>query len=92
MCLARNKEFGTNFVQRLHALDITTGAERSNSPVAITATYPGTGDGNVGGVITFDPQKENQRAGLALVNGIVYITWSSHCDWGPYHGWVIGYD
>jgi hypothetical protein len=90
--VARTKENGTTFVQRLHALDVATGAERANSPVVITATYPGTGAGNLGGVITFDPQKQNQRPGLALVNGIVYIAWSSHCDWGPYHGWVIGYD
>ncbi len=52
----------------------------------------GNGDGNVGGVITFNEQKQNQRAGLLLYNGIVYICWSSHCDWGPYHGWVMGYD
>ncbi|HEX4644585.1 MAG TPA: hypothetical protein VH598_03160, partial [Verrucomicrobiae bacterium] len=90
--VARTKENGTTFVQRLHALDVATGAERTNSPVVITATYLGTGAGNVSGVITFDPQKQNQRPGLALVNGVVYIAWSSHCDWGPYHGWVIGYD
>jgi hypothetical protein len=90
--VARTKENGTNFVQRLHALDVSTGAERSNSPVIITATCAGTGAGNVGGVITFDPIRENQRPGLALVNGTVYISWSSHCDNGPYHGWVIGYD
>lgn len=90
--VARTKENGTTFVQRLHALDVATGAERTNSPIVIAATYSGTGAGNIGGVITFDPQKQNQRPGLALVNGIVYIAWSSHCDWGPYHGWVIGYD
>jgi hypothetical protein len=90
--VARTKENGTNFVQRLHALDVTTGAERPNSPVIITATYAGTGAGNVGGVITFDPIRQNQRPGLVLVNGTVYISWSSHCDNGPYHGWVIGYD
>ena len=88
--LARTKEDGTNFVQRLHALDIKTGAERPNSPVIITATYPGKGDGNVGGILTFDPQKENQRMSLALVDGLVYLGWSSHCDWGPYHGWLSG--
>lgn len=42
-------------MQRLHALDIATGAERPNSPVIITATYAGSGAGSVGGVITFDP-------------------------------------
>lgn len=90
--VARTKENGATFVQRLHALDVRTGAERPNSPVVITATYPGTGAGSSGGVITFDSQKQNQRPGLALVNGIVYVGWSSHCDWGPYHGWLIGYD
>ncbi len=90
--VARTKENGSTFVQRVHALDITTGAERPNSPVIITASVPGTGDGSSGGVITFDSQKQNQRPGLALVNGVVYISWASHCDWGPYHGWLIGYD
>jgi hypothetical protein len=90
--VARTKENGTSFVQRLHALNLTTGAERPNSPVIITATCRGTGDGSVGGVITFDPERQNQRSGLALVNGKIYISWSSHCDNGPYHGWVIGYD
>ncbi len=90
--VARTKEYGANFVQRLHALDVSSGAERSNSPVVINATCAGTGDGSVGGTITFDPARQNQRPGLALVNGTVYIGWSSHCDNGPYHGWIIGYD
>ncbi|HEV2392215.1 MAG TPA: choice-of-anchor D domain-containing protein [Verrucomicrobiae bacterium] len=90
--VARTKENGTTFVQRLHALDVATGLDRPNSPVVITATYPGTGAGSSGGVVTFDSIRENQRPGLALVNGTVYISWSSHCDNGPYHGWVIGYD
>src|SRR5262249_31074358 len=90
--VAKTKENGSAFVQRLHALDIATGAERSGSPVVIGATYPGTGDGSVGGVINFDPMKQNQRSALALVNGVVYIGWASHCDGGPYHGWLIGYN
>src|SRR5215471_13660386 len=90
--VARTKESGPSFVQRLHALDVATGAERSNSPVVITGSVPGTGDGNVAGLITHDPLRQNQRAGLALVNGVVYICWAAHCDWTPYHGWVIGYD
>lgn len=90
--VARTKEYGTNFVQRLHALDLSSGAERSNSPVIISATYPGTGDGSVDGTTTSDPVRQNQRPGLALVNGVVYIGWSSHCDNGPYHGWLLGYD
>ena len=90
--VARTKENGANFVQRLHALDITTGSEKPSSPMVITASMNGSGDGNVGNVITFDPQRQNQRAGLALVNGVVYVSWASHCDWGPYHGWVMGFD
>jgi hypothetical protein len=81
-----------NANQYLHALDITTGAEKANSPVLITATVSGTGDGSSGGLVSFDPLRQNQRSGLLLLNGIVYIAWSSHCDWGPYHGWLMGYD
>lgn len=80
------------FVQYLHAIDITTGAEKTGSPVYITASVPGTGSGNVGGIMTFNQQKQNQRPGLLLLNGVVYISWASHCDWGPYQGWLIGYD
>ncbi len=89
--VARTLENGSTFVQRLHALDVATGLDRV-PPVVITATYAGDGAGSVGGVLTFDPQRQNQRPGLALANGVVYIAWASHCDWGPYHGWVIGYD
>lgn len=78
------------FVQYLHAIDISTGAEKAGSPVSITATY--TVPGYIGGNMTFNTQTQNQRPGLLLYGGIVYITWASHCDWGPYEGWVIGYD
>jgi hypothetical protein len=81
-----------NANQYLHALDITTGAERANSPVLITASVSGTGDGSSGGLVPFNSLHQNQRGGLLLLNGVVYIAWSSHCDWGPYHGWLIGYD
>ncbi len=82
----------SNFVQRLHAVSVTTGAERSGSPVIIQATVPGTGIDAVGGNVTFNPQTQNQRAALAFSQGRVFIAWSSHCDTGPYHGWVMSYD
>src|SRR5437773_5460924 len=83
---------GSTFVQYLHAVNIVDGNEIAGSPTAITATYSGNGDGSVNGVITFDAQRQNQRQGLTLLNGLVYVTFSSHCDWGPYHGWILGYD
>jgi uncharacterized protein (TIGR03437 family) len=79
-----------NYVARLHALDIATGAERSGSPVQIQATVPGTGEG--GSTVTFAARNYKQRPGLLLLNGVVYTSWSSHCDIGTYHGWLIGYD
>src|SRR3989442_1254884 len=83
---------GSTFVQYLHAVNIVDGNEIAGSPTAITATYNGNGDGSVNGVIAFDAQRQNQRQGLTLLNGLVYVTFSSHCDWGPYHGWILGYD
>jgi hypothetical protein len=83
---------GSTFVQYLHAVNIVDGNEIAGSPTQITATYSGNGDGSVNGVIAFDAQRQNQRQGLTLLNGIVYVTFSSHCDWGPYHGWILGYD
>lgn len=78
------------FAHRLHALDLTTGRERPSSPVLVQATFPGAADG--GAIVTFNPQEYKQRPGLALWNGVVYTAWSSHCDRGHYHGWLIGYD
>ena len=91
--LARTKENG-QFKQRLHALDVKTGAERPNSPVEITASVPGTGDGSSGNpsVVPFNPLTENSRPGMLLQNGQVTMAWASVCDNGPYHGWVISYD
>jgi Putative Ig domain len=81
---------GTTFFQRLHAIDPLTGSEKSASPVTITGTFQGTGDG--GSTTTFNTQQQNQRPALALVNGTVYIAWSSHEDNPHYYGWIMGYD
>jgi hypothetical protein len=83
---------GTHFFQYLHAVNITNGNEQAGSPVAISASMTGTGDGSVNNVVSFDPMRNNQRQGLTLVNGVVYVTFSSHCDWNPYHGWILGYN
>jgi len=89
--VARTKENGL-FVQRLHALDVTTGAEKFGGPVSIQAQVPGTGVGSSGGFLAFDTLQHNQRPGLLLRNGLVYIAWAGHCDRVPYHGWVMAYD
>ena len=81
---------GLGYFHRLHALDITTGAERPGSPVVIQATVAGTGDG--GKTVSLIPRNYKQRPGLLLLNGVVYAGFSSHCDAGTYHGWLIGYD
>jgi hypothetical protein len=81
---------GSNFYQRLHAIDILNGSEKFAGPATIAGTFPGAGDG--GTTTTFAAQQQNQRPGLALANGIVYIAWSSHEDTAPYYGWVMGYD
>jgi hypothetical protein len=88
---AMSKNAAGAYIQRLHALDLVTLAERPNSPVAIEATYPGTGNNSVG-MLTFAPGQYEERAALLLVNGTLYTAWSSHCDAGPYNGWIIGYD
>ena len=89
--VAFTKELGA-FHQRLHALDITTGAEKFGAPVEISGSVPGTGDGSVNGQITFDPKQHLQRPALLLSNGVIYVAFASHADYNPYHGWVFAYD
>ena len=86
-------ELGTvEYQQQLHALDITTGLEQPNSPVTIMATATGTAPDAVNGTITFDPLLQLDRPALTLANGVVYLSFASHCDIQPYHGWILGYD
>jgi hypothetical protein len=81
-----------NYHQRLHALDITTGAELAHSPTEVKATFPGTGDNSSNGKVVFDPSQYAERAGLLLMNGELYLAWTSHCDSGPYTGWLMSYN
>jgi len=90
--VAMSKDASGNYLQRLHALDLTTGAEEFSGPQEVQATYPGTGDNSNGASVVFDPKQYKERAGLLLLNGVVYTSWASHCDIAPYTGWVIGYD
>jgi outer membrane protein assembly factor BamB len=75
------------FHQRLHALDVTTGAESPGGPVDIVASYR-----TLGGMTSFDPAQYEERAALLLSNGTLYTSWTSHCDAFPYTGWIIAYN
>ena len=78
-------------LQKIHALDISSGREEFNGPTLIEASYPGTGAASANGMIAFDPGQYAERAALLLANGVIYTTWTSHCDRAPYTGWVIAY-
>jgi hypothetical protein len=81
---------GGNPVYRLHALNIVTGQDIS-PPIVIQASAPGTGAGSSGGTVSFNAGLNRQRAGLVLANGKVYVAFSSFCDVGNYHGWILSY-
>ena len=89
--VARTKENG-NYVQTLHALDVTSGAEKFGGPAVIHGSVPGSGNASSGGTLTFDPKIHNQRSSLALANGMIIIAWSAHEDLGAYHGWIMAYN
>ncbi|MDP9338292.1 MAG: chitobiase/beta-hexosaminidase C-terminal domain-containing protein [Acidobacteriota bacterium] len=89
--VGKTKE-NSNYVQRLHALDITTGNEKSGSPVTLAAQVSGNGTGSSGGVLKFDPKWELNRPGLLLLNGNVYLGFAAHGDNGPWHGWILAYN
>jgi len=83
---AMTRDNSNNYHQRLHALDLTTGAELLGGPKEVQATLP-----NQSGQDVFDPAQYKERPGLLLLNGVVYTAWSSHCDDQPYSGWIMGY-
>jgi Chitobiase/beta-hexosaminidase C-terminal domain/Bacterial lectin len=83
----------TNYVHRLHALDVRSGAEKFGGPVVIQPVVPGSGLGNDGmGLVPFNGLYQLNRPALLLANGVVYAAYASHCDFGPYHGWVLGFN
>jgi hypothetical protein len=88
VAMSRNS---STYFQRIHALDVTTGKEEFGGPVVVQAKYPGTGDNSQNGYVIFDPKQYAERAGLLLLNQVVYTGWTSHCDNRPYTGWLIGY-
>jgi len=75
--VAMSKDAGGNYHQRLHALDLTSGVDR----MAAT-TIQATG---------FVPGQYEERTGLLLLKGVIYLAWTSHCDGGAYNAWVMGY-
>jgi Chitobiase/beta-hexosaminidase C-terminal domain/Legume lectin domain len=89
--VANTKENGAYF-SRLHALNIITGAEQAHSPVNITATVAGTGNGSSNGQLEFSALWENQRTALNYYNGYVYFGYGAHGDNGPWHGWLFAYN
>lgn len=89
--VAATKENGT-FYHRLHALDMTSGAEKFGGPRIIQAAYPGAAQDGNDGVLSFSSRFQLQRAALLLSKGKIYIAFASNADSGLYHGWVIAYD
>jgi hypothetical protein len=80
------------YFQRIHALDLATGAEEFGGPIAVRATFPGTGANSHNGLVAFDPKQYKERPGLLLLGRTLYTFWSSHCDIPPYTGWIIAYN
>ncbi len=91
--VSKAKRADKTYVQRLHALRISDGAEGPGAPVVIAAKLPSTSERDAkDGQLAFEPLRHNQRAALALIGGHVIIAWASHGDNEPYHGWLMAYD
>jgi hypothetical protein len=81
-----------SIVHRLHALSLTTGAEKFGGPIRIQGSVPGTYPPlAVNGRVPFVPRQHLQRPALLLLNGNVYIAYGSNGDQLPYNGWLFAY-
>lgn len=85
--VAMSLDASSTYHQRLHALDVTTGAELLGGPTDISASVPTAAGGTNG----FDPAQYEERAALLLSNGSIYVSFTSHCDAPPYSGWIMSY-
>jgi hypothetical protein len=81
-----------NFYDYINALDLKTGLPKFGSPHLISALVNGIGQGSVNGLVSYQAKYQNQRPALLLYNNTVYVASASYCDWGPYHGWILGFD
>jgi hypothetical protein len=91
--LVASSKVGGNIVQYLHAIDVVTHTEKFGGPVKIQASLTNA----TGVTVSFSPQFENQRESLLLDkdsegNSHVIIGWGSHCDFAPWHGWLMSYN
>lgn len=81
-----------NWVVRIHALDITSGAEKAGSPATICSATGNGGCALAGGSVVFGPHHQQSRPGLLLVpeagfpQGVLVIGFSGDS------GWVLAYD
>ena len=82
----------TNYYHWIHALNITNGTEQPYSPVQVTNSVAGRGVDSTNGVVGFSPLQENQRPGMTLAGGMLYVAYGSFADTDPYHGWVLGFN
>jgi uncharacterized repeat protein (TIGR03806 family) len=82
----------TNYIHRIHAIDVRTGNERPYSPVVVAGSVPGRGTDSVGGVMTFNAKYANQRPALCLANGMLFVAYAGYADTDPYHGWLFAYN
>ena len=95
-----------HYVYQLHALDLGNGAEKLGGPAVIADTIfnggsyvyvsgpsvLGSGGSNVGGVITFNAQRHNQRTALVEAGGTIYVAFASSGEGPDEHGWLLGYN
>lgn len=81
-----------SIVHRLHALSLTSGAEKFGGPIKIQGSVPGTYPAlAVNGRVPFSSSRHLQRPALLLLNGNVYIAYGSNGDALPYNGWLFVY-
>jgi hypothetical protein len=90
--IASTKDSSGSVIQRIHAIDLASGAELFGGPAQIQASAP-TAKGSVSTTANvFDPAGYHALSGMELVNGNIYAVWGSNCDATTASPWIIGFD